>query len=456
MERLFSPCTRLHGLLQSQGRLPELRYFEDLFRELNLDVSTEELLGAERAFTYADLYAMLKNGNTLAWLNPHAAVTGEDGSGFFCTYYLQDYYRFRLNVDGKDMVALASSSAVLSETFDVVRRLLLADVSEVYELTFTNVGQSYEVFFNAFSFANLVEQCDNLKTLTLEQIASLDEDHFRALGAISRPGLEIELKHCRITGAAAAVLAQVLGRNQGPTKLDACEIDNLVLANGLRGNSRLKSLRLRTLSSPDQELLAIADALRENKGLANLDLRHGFTMSDESWNAVCDSLNTHPTLKVLNLYTDEGGLLAPAVLKSRIQALVDMLKVNMSMHIIDLGARYSKHELFRGSVIPYLDTNRFRSRVRAIQKTRPIPYRAKVLGRALLAARTDSNRFWMLFSGNVEVASPPTTATTPAAANLPTAVTDAVTSNTAAVATSVAVTGYRYSDCFYNWCLCCC
>jgi hypothetical protein len=29
-------------------------------QELDLDVSTEELLSAERAFTYADLYAMLE------------------------------------------------------------------------------------------------------------------------------------------------------------------------------------------------------------------------------------------------------------------------------------------------------------------------------------------------------------------------------------------------------------
>jgi hypothetical protein len=52
MERLFSPCTRLRDTLE----------LEEFFEELNLDVSTEELLSAERAFTYADLYAMLGNG----------------------------------------------------------------------------------------------------------------------------------------------------------------------------------------------------------------------------------------------------------------------------------------------------------------------------------------------------------------------------------------------------------
>ena len=52
------------------------------------------------------------------------------------------------------------------------------------------------------------------------------------------------------------------------------------------------------------------------------------------------------------------------------------------------------------------ETIRLRLRVRAIQNARPMVYRAKVLGRALLAAGTDANRFWMLLSGNPEVASP--------------------------------------------------
>jgi hypothetical protein len=78
--------------------------------------------------------------------------------------------------------------------------------------------------------------------------------------------------------------------------------------------------------------------------------------------------------------------------------------MSLSVHTIYLYDRYSEHELYRESVIPHLLTNRFRPRVRAIQKTRPTPYRAKVLGRALISARTDANSFWMLLSGNAEVA----------------------------------------------------
>jgi hypothetical protein len=79
--------------------------------------------------------------------------------------------------------------------------------------------------------------------------------------------------------------------------------------------------------------------------------------------------------------------------------------------------------------------------VRAITETRPIAFRAKVLGRALLAARTDANRFWMLLSGNAEVAFPPTTAAD-ATAVAPTVVTAA-----AAAPASIASVGHKRKAC---------
>jgi hypothetical protein len=119
-----------------------------------------------------------------------------------------------------------------------------------------------------------------------------------------------------------------------------------------------------------------------------------------------DSLETHPTLEVLNLRSTQifgSYSLDPAVITSRIQALVDMLKVNMSIHTIYLSSRYSEKELFRRSVIPYLETNRLWARLLAIQRTHPIAYRMQELGRALLTLRTDPNRFWMLLSNNADV-----------------------------------------------------
>jgi hypothetical protein len=99
-------------------------------------------------------------------------------------------------------------------------------------------------------------------------------------------------------------------------------------------------------------------------------------MNDEAWGVICNSLKAHPTLEVLNLcgaFRDAAP--TPAMLKSRIQALVDMLKVNLSIHTILFHDVYSVQELFRGSVIPSLETNRFRPRLLAKQSVDEVePY----------------------------------------------------------------------------------
>jgi hypothetical protein len=433
---LFSPSTRLHDTLDSQGRL---RHRHQLLQELNLDVSTEELLSAERGFTFADLYEMLESEDSIVWLTPHATVARRGGTAEHAWSQLDESCGFCCSVDDEDLIAFAFSPEHLLELSDVVLRLLA--VSVVHEVDIYNNWSNTDILINPPTLAYLMEQCRSLKVLLLMNLRS-DEDHIRVLGAYSRPDLEIVLRCCTITSAGASALVEVLGRNQGPTKLEWCTIDNFVLADGLRENSRLDCWRLRfsrNLEVCHRQVLAIAGALRENKGIVNLDLTlPAINMSDETWDEVCDSLKAHPTIEILDLRTMDILALAPAALNSRIQALVNMLKVNMSIDTIHLDSQYSQHELFRGSVIPYLESNRFRPRLLAIQRTRPIPYRAKVLGRALLAVRTDPNRFWMLLSGNAEVAFPPTTATIAAAANLPdTSTTVAATSTTNAVAASV-------------------
>jgi hypothetical protein len=424
----------MYDLLESRGDLGNETWDDfELVQELNLHVSTDELLSASRAFTYADLYAMLGNEDTMAWLTPHTAVARIGERVIHSWGKLEYSCILRFIVDGNDMVALARSPEHILEICYVVVRLLAASVVHSVCLRKWSRRSSVELI-NAPTLAYLMEQCQSLKVLSLYDL-EMDESHCRALGAFSRPDLEINLDGCKLTSAGATALAEVLGRNQGPTKLAGCHLDYYVLADGLRGNSRLKSLTPRlsnNLEDDNRKVLAIAGALRENKGLVSLDLSD-INLNDETWGAICDSLKTHPTLEVLNLHapSNDANTTAPAVIPSRIEALLDMVKVNFSIHTIHLHVHYKRHELFRGSVFPCLETNRFRPRVRAIQKTRPIAYRAMVLGRALLAVRTDPNRFWMLLSENADVAFPSTTATTTAAARLPTPASVAATVNVA-------------------------
>jgi hypothetical protein len=443
MECLFSPCTRFHDILVSELIIDP---HEDDLQELNLDVSTEDFLSSKRAFTYADLYAM-SNENAVLWLTPHAFVVLDDTRNMlgYCGEMDPQPFRYRFRVDGKDMNAIARSPEHILEICDVILRLLAASVvHSVFLCTWNSVNHRTT---NVSPLAYLMEKCQSLKVLTLSDVF-LDENHIRVLGTYSRSDLDIELVRCALTtNAGSSALVEVLRRNQGPTKLDCCDIDNFLLASGLRGNSRLKSLKPYISGNPEfasRQVLAIAGAVKQNKGLVELDLIHE-VVSDEVWDAICDSLKTHPTLQVIGLRSRPGRRLHPGVapvsLEARIQALVDILKVNNSIRAINFTGHhdmYTEHELYEETVIPYLETNRFRPRLLAIQKSRPIAYRAKVLGRALLAVQTDPNRFWMLLSGNVEVAFPSTSATTIApAAILPTpATTDiTVTASRAASAT---------------------
>jgi hypothetical protein len=448
MERLFSPCTRYQDMLESRGRLQVVKSEYDILKEVNLDVSTEELLSAERAFTYEDLHAMSGNQNTVLWLTPHAAVTRR-GEGVV-PYWLEldegtrfwNAIHFSFSADGKDMFALARSPQHLLEICDVVLRLLAASVVHsliLHSRTF-RVGDGALV--NAPTLSYLMEQCPSLKLLSFKNI-EMDENHCTVLGAYSRPDLTIELRMCRLSSAGAGALAEILGRNQGPTDLHYCFIDYSVIVDGLHGNSRLKSLTLMDSGIPEdvnRGVLAIASTLKENKSLVVLDLSY-CSLSDETWDAVCDSLKIHPTLQVFNF-----DRLAPAVSQPRLQALVDMMKVNMSIHTIQLPncCYLIQYEPLRRQINPYLETNRLRPRVRAIQRTRPIEYRAKVLGRALLAVRTDANSLWMLLSGNVEVAFSSITTMIKPATNLPTSAT--------AVATFYATAAIA----FLSRCLCSC
>jgi hypothetical protein len=432
MERLFSPCTRLRDLLESRGYVVRRR--RQWLQELNLEVSTEEFLSTERAFTYADLYAMLQNEVFIAWLTPQTAIASR-GRALRYLEELDDSCQLSFVADGKVIVALARSPEHLVEICDVVIRLLAATVVHsviLYELTSRD-----DTSFNAAALAYLMQQCQSLKALTIQNL-KIDENQCRELGAYSRPGLEIRLISCKLTSAGTSALAEVLGRNQGPTVLDDCDIDHSLLADGLRGNDRLKSFSPsfdRDRDDASREIITVASALKENKGLVNLHLVNAYASasarSSKAWGAICDSLETHPTLEVLDLRTSNAfPLETQAVLNFRIQALLNMMKMNMSIHTIHLDSRHSQHELFRESVVPYLAMNKHRSHIRAIQQTRPTTYRAKVLGRALLSTRTDVNSFWMLLSGNPEVSFPSTSAKTMLVTNLPTPATAAASVNT--------------------------
>lgn len=80
--------------------------------------------------------------------------------------YLEEDYSFYFLADGETIVALARSAETLAQLCGVIRRLVLADVSNFYELELRSVGLRGEVFFSAPSLAYLMKQCQSLEILT--------------------------------------------------------------------------------------------------------------------------------------------------------------------------------------------------------------------------------------------------------------------------------------------------
>jgi hypothetical protein len=81
----------------------------EMVKELNLDVSAQELLSAERGFTYADLYAMLGDEDTVAWLTPDVNIMRANGGAEALSYKLVEdgYCEYRFIADGKEILATA-------------------------------------------------------------------------------------------------------------------------------------------------------------------------------------------------------------------------------------------------------------------------------------------------------------------------------------------------------------
>jgi hypothetical protein len=98
-----------------------------------------------------------------------------------------------------------------------------------------------------------MEQCQSLKVLSLRALA-LDGNHCRVLNLFKTSDRTAHCKHTVLEQA----LSEVLGRND--QALQYCDVDNFVLADGLRGNSRLKASR--KLFSAEDSTVVVQSSLQ--------------------------------------------------------------------------------------------------------------------------------------------------------------------------------------------------
>jgi hypothetical protein len=254
------------------------------------------------------------------------------------------------------------------------------------------------------------ESRGSLRQVTLTKMA-LNADQCLALTTMSRLDVELRIHICTPADDAAGAFVECLKSDRGPVKLISCEIDSQTIAHALTGDSRVTKLKpfFYYGRSNDAETDVLVAALANNRGLLHLDLQYCH-ISDDNWSILCESLKAHPTLTNLNLrFTSPRrptagvrNVLTDEQNTHRTRLLAEMMEQNVVLRTIDLSRHEHDEQIYTEEILPYLETNLYRTRVLAVNKAIERPFREKVLGRALGCVKSNPNLVWMFLSENVD------------------------------------------------------
>jgi hypothetical protein len=390
MEVLFRPTTRFRDSHRNRGA-------DHLLEEIELlqALAPQDVLAT--IITW-DNYCLFVGVNKIVWMAPNVYV---------CSHFMH-------NMDDPNVLALggigagtrllvhvtrgtASSAATATCDF-AVRLLATCELRNIYIRGPNTMGT---LPISGAGLSHIFEETrDNLRKLSLSHMI-LNEDQCLALATMSRLDVVLAIRYCTLADDAAGAFVECLQSDRGPVELINCEIDSQVLASGLAGNSRVTRL-----APYFDEMAVLFAALANNSGLLELDLDR-CTMSEEDWKILCESLRTHPTLTGLDLRNTSPRSPAGAPIRlsdeqkaHRTRSLAEMVQRNSILHTICYNE--IDQQIYRESILPYLETNLYRSRVTAVRKTSERPFREKVLGRALYCVTSHPNLVWMFLSQNVD------------------------------------------------------
>jgi hypothetical protein len=282
---------------------------------------------------------------------------------------------------------------------DILLQLLTTCESRTIMLAADYASNDFPVSGLALSHF-LMHSNRTLKVLRVNSLR-LDACHCHAIDTSTRMDLQIDLNEdVEVTDLGENILLESIRQNRGPTGLHSVDLVGHRLADALRGNSRVTSFS--PYDSNDETALALFQALAENEGLVKFDLCQ-FTISDENWDTLRQSVSRNSKLEILNL-SDIGQGLAGVEKTRRTQAIIDALRVNTVLHTIGSQSNDWDFEIMDNMVRPRLLVNRYRPRVAAIAEERGT-WQRKLLGRALasVSCNPSLNPIWMMVSGNVDV-----------------------------------------------------
>jgi hypothetical protein len=405
LESLFRPSTRFRG-----GRKTGLaQNFTEV--ELLPHLTTEEILATGITWDGFRRFAHDK----LVWMTPGAYIISSE-------HRFGGLYPVAVEVGAKDDSAgmcvrvrpgTTTAQAASATCNFLIRLLAISEKRAVYMK-----GSSRPLLpISGPALSHLFEhRPENLREVTLRDMI-LNEEHIRVLASAPLQEVKLVLRGCSLSDDEACMNAfrQWLQSGGGPTELYRCVIDPGVLADAMRGNSRLGKLLLspeRASTADDSDVSLIVSALAENKGLTVFDA-FWYAISDENWSILCHSLENHPTVTTLDLACtgpknpDGKRVFSEEQKTNRTLALAELMQTNTVLHTIRLFPGEFDERIFAESIQPRLETNLNRPRVLAVKKeVDNRSFRRKVLGRALSCVNSNPNLVWMFLSENLDAFSP--------------------------------------------------
>jgi hypothetical protein len=419
MERYVVPTIRYVDLYSERPGYRE-PLSED-FIEVEMTVNLEDFI--QSGVTWTDFLSFCEG--RIIWLTPDVFITVEES--YAATGFDIDYqYLFAVKdvftswINAKDFKIYSKSTVHATAIFHGIFRLLAT--SDAASLCLSchdgnsliaspNNNESSRLFLFPVPGPVLsrylisLQSATSLKTLRLEDM-TLGTDHCIALESNDRIDLEIEFSNCKLTDDGTHAFLESQRRNKGPKKLLNCKMDAAVLAEAVRGNMSLKSLKPcgeldhDHLSPGDFETLA--QALRENEGLVTLDIA-GQPIMEESWRIILKSIQNHPSLQVLDLHlTPSSRKMSSATKRARMLAIADMLQVNTVILTIHMLLHECDKQVLVDSINPRLQLNLYRLRVRAIKEVAPGVHRSKLVGYALGKVSNNINLLWLILKENAD------------------------------------------------------
>lgn len=436
IEALFRPSTRGYADVRRERRsgsngttitpaLPEGIAVLELLPQppaLPLSLTTDYVLHHNNnsgSVTFADFCNFLQD-DKIVWMAPGVYICSPNCSARMYPMVLWIRANNCQETCVRVHVAAATTgvnndAATARTAFDLLVRLLVNSSEHIFHV-FISGPLKEPAAMSGPSLARLFQESsrDNskLRKVILKGMI-LNEEHVRALATVSHPDMQVTLGHCNLSDddACRDAFIECLQSDRGPTTLDDCRMNGRVLAAAITGNSRVTSLKLPgLLRTFDAGMDVFSRALATNRGLIELNLRF-IPISNENWTILFQSLRGHPTLTKLNLgmtspaRDDDGNTILTFHEKvRRTGAVAQMMKENTVLHDVDLTQDECNQRIYAESILPRLETNLYRPRVRAIKKA-AISLRRPLLGRALQSesVRTKANLLWMLLSGNPDI-----------------------------------------------------